>query len=110
MSKKLNVTQLANEFASQSVFFKKNTTENSPVKIQQKVEQSIKDDRTIERSYVRSENSPSKPRSKKRHSFEFYEDQIEKLVSIRNQSSRTISMSKIVRDAIDQYFENNSHF
>ena len=62
--------------------------------------------RPVDRSTERS--VPAQKRSTKRHSFEFYEDQFMRLKKISLEHGlrgETISMSDIVRDALDAYFD-----
>ena len=68
------------------------------------------DARTEDRSDTRSRNFPVK-RITKRYSFEFYEDQISKLKQIKykvEMEGNRIAMSEIVREALDDYFENRN--
>ncbi len=64
---------------------------------------------TENRSEIRSVNLPIKRRTK-RYSFEFFDDQIQKIRLIKIQTEmngETIAMSEIVRQALDQYLNNN---
>lgn len=65
------------------------------------------DAHTENRSEIRSVNLPIKRRTK-RYSFEFYDDQIQKIRQIKIQTEmngETIAMSEIVRQALDQYLK-----
>lgn len=72
-------------------------TENSP------------EEQTEIRSEFRSVRLPIKRRTK-RYSFEFYDDQIQQIRMIKiktEMKGESIAMSEIVRQAIDQYLQNN---
>ena len=61
------------------------------------------------RPELRSVKLPIKRRTK-RYSFEFYDDQIQQIRMIKIQTEmkgESISMSEIVRQAIDRYLNNN---
>ncbi len=71
------------------------------------------ENRTNERTEIRSEfrtaNFPVKRRTK-RYSFEFYDDQIQKIRQIKietEMNGESIAMSEIVREAIDKYLNND---
>jgi hypothetical protein len=69
-------------------------------------------ERNSERTLFRSENRtvdlPIKRRTK-RYSFEFYEDQLTKLKKLKYQadiSGESLSLSDMVRQALDRYLQN----
>ena len=102
MSKKqLNSGVVLNELKGGSVFFQKDHERS--------------DDRSEERPQIRTENRsdqrtvrlPIKRRTK-RYSFEFYEDQITRIKKIKIETEldgESISLSEIVRQALDHYFD-----
>lgn len=98
MSKnQLDTSVVVNELKGGSLFFQR-TPERT-------------DKRTEERSEIRTENRtvqyPIK-RLTKRYSFEFYEDQITRVKRIKIETElrgERISLSEIVREALDHYFE-----
>ena len=98
MSKKqLNTSIVLNELKSGSVFFQRETERT--------------DNRTEQRTEIRAENRtvqfPVK-RLTKRYSFEFFEDQITHIKKIKIETEldgNRISLSEIVREALDHYFE-----
>ena len=96
--KKLKTESILNELKDGSVFFQK---ESSPPP------QNSSEKRTDFRTEHRSNQLPIK-RPTKRYSFEFYEDQIKyiKRLKIKTElAGKNISLSDIVRTALDYYFE-----
>jgi hypothetical protein len=98
MSKKqLDVSGVVNELKEGSVFFQKDTERTEK--------------RTEQRPEIRSEKRTVRlpiKRSTKRYSFEFYEDQLAEIKRIKietEMNGENISMSQIVREALDHYFE-----
>ena len=91
-----------------------------PIKSHSKVKQAIKPDRSENRTEERTEIRPQDrseilppqlpiKRRTKRYSFEFYDDQIQKIRQLKIQTEmrgETIAMSEIVRMAVDQYLNN----
>ena len=69
------------------------------------------DNRSEQRSEIRTDRLPVK-RLTKRYSFEFYEDQITQLKKIKIKTEiegNMITMSEIVRIALDEYFATQNH-
>jgi hypothetical protein len=67
------------------------------------------ENRTEEHPELRSIKLPIKRRTK-RYGFEFYDDQIQQIRMIKIQTEmkgESIAMSEIVRQALDQYLNNN---
>lgn len=63
--------------------------------------------RTQNRSEIRTANLPLKRRTK-RYSFEFYADQIVKLKQLKIEAEmlgESLSLSEMVRDALDEYLQ-----
>ena len=95
MKKNLNTAEIENELKGSSSFFKS----ESPS--------------ATKSVFSRPALKPDKPeveavtnRSTRRYSFEFYDDQIKRLKQMKYQSGmngKTVSMSEIVRDALDDY-------
>ncbi|MCB2160509.1 hypothetical protein KQH40_00315 [bacterium] len=104
MSKKqLDTTEIVSELRQGSVFFQK-PEDRSDIRTEERT-----DIRTEQRPENRTENRtvtlPIKRRTK-RYSFEFYEDQIDELKKIKIEAeldAKSITMSEIVREALDQY-------
>ncbi|GAB5491989.1 MAG: hypothetical protein Phog2KO_22040 [Phototrophicaceae bacterium] len=101
MSKKLNSTQIKNELKGNSSFFQKKT------EVKQSQEIFSQNERTEMRSEMRTLELPQK-RLTRRYSFEFYDDQINRIKQMKYEatfSGRSISMSEIVRLALDSYLQ-----
>ena len=107
MKRKRNFSMIQEELASQSVFFGKNNT----VKEGQKVKQENKEDHLQKNEVNHMIGDLSKypiRRKKERHSFEFYADQLLALKAIKNKANQKgvkLSMSEMVRKAVDHYLE-----
>ena len=109
MSKKLNVFAIQNELTGQSVFFKEKPV--SPTDEKPMEESETSDVRTVrEVRDVRSVR-PLMKRERKRHPFDIYRDQLEKLQQMKSEYMMTTgemkSMSEMVREALDFFIENN---
>jgi hypothetical protein len=113
MSKKsLNTEEVLSELTGQSVFFPKSTLPSAriPSAAPQELPQTERTDsrtdiRTDFRSEKRSVLFPLK-RMTRRYSFEFFNDQITKLKSIKHDyemMGENVTMSDIVREALDEY-------
>jgi hypothetical protein len=100
MKKKLNTSGILNELTGKSAFFKR-------------PEQPKSNDRTEKRTQIRTENRsvpddkvyPTK-RLTRRYSFEFYDDQITQIKKIKHElemQGKRISLSDVVRKALDEY-------
>jgi hypothetical protein len=112
MKKKLNTSTVLSELAEESVFFKKSppTKTSGENKPETKRTENRSEIRTEERSEIRSYDLPIK-RATKRYSFEFYDDQIIRIKQIKlntEMAGERISMSEIVRQALDEYFDKRS--
>ena len=109
MSKKLNSFAIQNELTGQSVFFKEKPV--SPSAEKPKEESETSNVRTVrEVRDVRSVR-PLMKRERKRHPFDIYRDQLEKLQQMKSEYMMTTgemkSMSEMVREALDFFIENN---
>lgn len=113
MKKKLNTSSVISELAQESVFFGKTnqTAENDKENNRTENRSEIRTDmRTEERPENRTYELPFK-RSTKRYSFEFFDDQIDRIKKIKlnaEMAGKRISMSEIVRQAMDLYFDKQS--
>jgi len=104
MSKKLNTSAIQNELSGQSVFFKE-----KPISLPEESDlskvHSVRDVRD-----VRGVRLPTK-RERKRHPFDIFRDQLEKLQQMKSEymmkTGEMKSMSEMVREALDNYIENN---
>jgi len=104
MSKnQLDTSEIMSELKEGSVFFQK---EKEAERTEPRSEK-----RTEIRSEYRSEKRTVRfpvKRQTKRYSFEFFEDQISEIKKIKIETElegENISMSEIVREALDHYFE-----
>ena len=112
MRKKLNSSSVLSELAEESVFFKKpshpsKSIENKPETARTEKRSEI---RAEERTENRTYQLPIK-RATKRYSFEFYDDQVIRIKQIKlntEMAGERISMSEIVRQALDEYFDKRS--
>ena len=112
MKKILNTSSVLSELAEESVFFKKPspgniTSENNPETSRTENRSEI---RTEERAENRTYQLPIK-RATKRYSFEFFNDQVNRIKKIKlntEMAGERISMSEIVRQALDEYFDKRS--
>ena len=103
MKKKLKTTAILNELKGNSGFFQ-NKVESKPAS-QEVFSQS---ERTEIRSEIRTVALPPK-RMTRRYSFEFYDDQIKRVQKMKYEAllkGQTMSMSEVVRQALDFYFQN----
>jgi hypothetical protein len=112
MKKKLNSSTVLSELAEESVFFKKLSLVEKPSENNSETErtENRSEIRTEERAEFRSYNLPFK-RNTKRYSFEFYDDQVIRIKKIKlntEMAGERISMSEIVRQALDEYFDKRS--
>lgn len=103
MKKKLNNTAIINELKGNSSFFqsKSSVADNEERKILNKAE------RTEIRSEKQKLDLPDK-RLTRRYSFEFYDDQINHIKRMKYEAmlqGKTVSMSEIVRHALDRYLK-----
>jgi hypothetical protein len=106
MKKKLDTSGVFSELSGQSAFFKR--ADNPPSAPQQEIPQSERTEiRPENRSEMRSVRIPIKhKRLTRRYSFEFYDDQITQVKGIKHDldmAGERVSMSDIVRDALDEY-------
>jgi hypothetical protein len=106
MSKKLDTTAIQNELSGQSVFFQQQKHESNDEK-----EESVRPVREVHNvRNVRDVRTPTK-RERKRHPFDIYRDQLEKLQQMKvdhmMKAGEMISMSAMVRDALDEYINKN---
>lgn len=107
MARKKTTTDTVSNPLSGSAFFKeKHSGENTS--------KNNKPNALINRTDTEDEKEETRgrPRSQRkttRHSFEFYADQVKKIRRIKAlkelDEERTISLSEIVRDALDEYIE-----
>ena len=117
MKKKLNTDAITNELSEGSAFFQAtNQPVEEPTKAQTGIQETGRDTertddrpvgRTAERSGGRSVGRSIK-RIRVRRGFEFYQDQLQKLKELQlNAALRgdELSMSDIVRRALDAYLE-----
>ena len=104
MSKKLNTTAIQNELSGQSVFFQRPQTKES----NNEKEESVRPVREVRN--VRDVRTPTK-RERKRHPFDIYKDQLEKLQQMKTdnmmKTGEILSMSEMVRNALDEYIIKN---
>ncbi len=108
MSKKLNTAAIQNELTGQSVFFKEKSISPSVKKSLEEFKLSdvrrVRDVRD-----VRGVRLPIK-RERKRHPFDIYRDQLEKLQQMKSdymmKTGEMKSMSEMVREALDNYIDN----
>ena len=108
MSKKLNTSAIQNELSGQSVFFKEKPIQ--PIEKKLSVESTASDVRSVrEVRDVRGVRSFTK-RERKRHPFDIYRDQLEKLQQMKSEymmkTGEMKSMSEMVREALDNYIDN----
>ena len=100
MSKKLNAFDIQNELSGQSVFFKEKPVSPANEKLME--ESKTSDVRTVRQLMKRE---------RKRHPFDIYRDQLEKLQQMKSEYMMTTgemkSMSEMVREALDFFIENN---
>lgn len=104
--KKLNVDAVVNELKGQSVFFRKEHSPTDKRAVDRKREETERPER-VERPErpVRKEK-----RETRRHSFEFYRDQVDTLHELRLKSMKRgelKSLSAMVREAVDEYVRRN---
>jgi len=112
MKKKLNSSSVLSELAEESVYFKKPSVVGKPSESNSETErtENRSEFRTEERAENRTYQLPFK-RATKRYSFEFYDDQIIRIKQIKlntEMAGKRISMSEIVRQALDEYFDKRS--
>ena len=109
MSKKLNTSAIQNELTGQSVFFKQKHSslpdKNLPEESNMSKVRSVRDVRNVRGVRL------STKRERKRHPFDIYRDQLEKLQQMKSdymmKTGEMKSMSEMVREALDNYIENN---
>ena len=109
MSKKLNTSAIQNELTGQSVFFKQKPSSLPDKKLPE--ESKLSDVRSVrDVRDVRGVRLSTK-RERKRHPFDIYRDQLEKLQQMKSdymmKTGEMKSMSEMVREALDNYIENN---
>lgn len=110
MAKRKTTTDTISNPLSGSAFFKekepsrKRPQDNKPNEIINRTEKQTDTANTKE-----TRGRPPSERETTRHSFEFYVDQVTKIRRIKAlkelDEDRTISLSEIVRDALDEYIE-----
>ena len=108
MSKKLNTTAIQSELSGQSAFFQR----PQPIDSKNKEEESVRPVREVRNvRNVRDVRTPTK-RERKRHPFDIYRDQLEKLQQMKTdymmKTGEMLSMSEMVRDALDEYINKNN--
>ena len=107
MSKKLNTAAIQSELSGQSVFFQRQQTDET----NNEKEESVRPVREVrnERN-VRDVRLLTK-RERKRHPFDIYRDQLEKLQQMKTdymmKTGEMLSMSEMVREALDDYIHKN---
>ena len=111
MSKKLNTSAIQNELSGQSVFFKDKTI--SPAAEKSSEELNISKVRSVRNVRdVRGVRLSTK-RERKRHPFDIYRDQLEKLQQMKSdymmKTGEMKSMSEMVREALDTYIDNKQN-
>lgn len=107
MSKKLNTAAIQSELSGQSVFFQRpQTTDLDNEKVESV--RPVREVRNVRN--VRDVHTPTK-RERKRHPFDIYRDQLEKLQQMKTvymmKTGEMLSMSEMVRDALDDYINKN---
>ena len=108
MSKKLNTSAIQNELSGQSVFFKENPISLPEKKLSEESKpfevRSVRDVRDVRGVRL------STKRERKRHPFDIYRDQLEKLQQMKSdymmKTGEMKSMSEMVREALDRYIDN----
>jgi hypothetical protein len=111
MKKKLNVAAIQNELTGQSVFFNAKPASPSDEKLLEGSKKSrVRSGRDVrDVRPVRAVRQPTK-RERKRHPFDIYRDQLEKLQQLKSEymmkTGEMKSMSEMVRDALDSYIKN----
>ena len=109
MNKKLNAFAIQNELSGQSVFFKEKPI--SPADEKPMEESKTSDVRTVREVRDVRRVRPLMKRERKRHPFDIYRDQLEKLQQMKSEYMMTTgemkSMSEMVREALDFFIENN---
>ena len=108
MRKKLNTSAIQNELSGQSVFFKEKSI--SPTVKKPLEESKLSDVRSVrDVRDVRGVRLSTK-RERKRHPFDIYQDQLEKLQQMKSdymmKTGKMKSMSEMVREALDNYIDN----
>src|SRR3954466_6885048 len=124
MTKKLNITSISNELSEGSAFFPskkiisdspipqpfKETPKPTPIPTAGKTPTGESKLTLPERANAPTDQRPNGKRIITRNSFETYEDQMESLRKLsykEKMEGKPGSMSKMVRDAIDEYLEKN---
>ena len=108
MSKKLNTSAIQNELSGQSVFFKEKSISLPDKKLPEESNlpevRSVRDVRDVRGVRL------STKRERKRHPFDIYRDQLEKLQQMKSEymmkTGEMKSMSEMVREALDNYIDN----
>ena len=104
MSKQLNEEAVINELRGGSGFFKDAKPKPQTVDV-------YASERPPEPSSDRTVDLPSDKRETKRHAFEIYKDQLRQLQQIKGErlvAGHHLSMSEMVRDALDDYLNSRS--
>jgi len=107
MSKKLNTSAIQNELTGQSVFFKEKPISLPDKKLPEESNmskvRSVRDVRDVRGVRL------STKRERKRHPFDIYRDQLEKLQQMKSEymmkTGEMKSMSEMVREALDNYID-----
>lgn len=113
MKKQLDTESVLSELTGHSAFFRKPSSPPSIIDAQTDTEDD-KPERTEVRTEFRSEKrSVSLPtkRLTRRYSFEFYDDQITEIKRLKHEldmAGERVSMSDIVRKALDSFLNKNS--
>ena len=108
MNKKLNTSAIQNELSGQSVFFKEKPISPAIEKLpKESIESEVRSVREVRD--VRDVR-PFVKRERKRHPFDIYRDQLEKLQQMKSEymmkTGDMKSMSEMVREALDLFIEN----
>lgn len=118
MKKTLNESPITNELRHGSSFFRDAASRepvqtDSPQSYDRTDVPSVRDHRSSGRTYDRTNDrteSPPPKRETKRHPFEIYKDQLERLKRRKAQAvldGKIITMSDMVRVALDNYLQDH---
>ena len=107
MSKKLNTAAIQSELSGQSVFFQRQQTDESNNEKNESVRpvREVRNERNVRDVRLLTK------RERKRHPFDIYRDQLEKLQQMKTdymmKTGEMRSMSEMVREALDDYIHKN---
>ena len=109
MTKKLNTSSIQNELSGQSVFFQQKEIQESKMGKEETVRE-VREVRDVRD--VRDVRNQTK-RERKRHPFDIYRDQLEKLQQMKMghmmQTGEILSMSEMVREALDEFIDKDKN-